>query len=46
MKNLKSGDFVIEGTVVGKTLSEFPVIDISFGLQDVESDKSNYTKRN
>lgn len=35
MKNLKSGDFVIEGTVVGKTLSEFPAIDISFGLQDV-----------
>ena len=36
MKNLKSGDFVLEGSVVGKTLIEFPVIDISFGLKDVE----------
>jgi AsmA protein len=36
MKNLKSGDFVFEGTVVGKTLIEFPSIDISLGLKNVE----------
>jgi AsmA protein len=36
IKNLKSGDVYFEGTVSGKTLIEFPAIDISFGLNDVD----------
>ncbi|HEX9253501.1 MAG TPA: AsmA-like C-terminal region-containing protein, partial [Ignavibacteriaceae bacterium] len=36
MKNIKSGDFVFEGSVKGKTLIEFPQIEIAFGLKDVE----------
>jgi AsmA protein len=36
MKNIKSGDFVYEGSVKGKTLIEFPQTEISFGLKNVE----------
>ncbi|OGU68268.1 MAG: hypothetical protein A2W30_02370 [Ignavibacteria bacterium RBG_16_36_9] len=35
MKNLKSGDFQFEGSVKGKTFIEFPSIEVSFGLKDV-----------
>lgn len=36
MKNIKSGDFLFEGSVKGKTFIEFPLTEISFGLNDVE----------
>jgi AsmA protein len=36
MQNLKSGDFDFEGTIVGKSLIEFPSINILFGLKNVE----------
>lgn len=36
IKNLKSGNVYLEGTVVGKTLIEFPAVDIKFGLNDVD----------
>lgn len=36
IKNLKSGNVYLEGTVVGKTLIKFPAVDIKFGLNDVD----------
>jgi uncharacterized protein involved in outer membrane biogenesis len=36
LKNLKSGDVYCEGTLIGKTLIEFPAVNISFGLKDVD----------
>ncbi len=36
IKNLMSGEALIEGSVKGKTLIEFPQIEIAFGLKDVE----------
>ena len=35
-KNLKKGDFYIEGSVSGKTFIEFPIIDFSFNVKNVE----------
>jgi hypothetical protein len=34
-KNLKSGDIFFKGSVKGKTFVEFPAIEVSFGLNDV-----------
>ncbi len=36
IKNLKSGDVYLNGTVVGKTLIEYPAVDIKFGVNDVD----------
>lgn len=36
IKNLQSGDVFLEASVKGKTLIEFPQIEIAFGLKDVE----------
>ncbi|MCK7523656.1 MAG: hypothetical protein MZV64_41470 [Ignavibacteriales bacterium] len=36
MKNLKAGDLYFDGSVKGKTFIEFPAIEISFGLNNVE----------
>lgn len=36
MKNLKSGELFFDGSVKGKTFVEFPTIEISFGLKNVE----------
>ena len=35
IKNLKSGDIFFKGSVRGKTFVEFPAIEVSFGLNDV-----------
>ena len=36
LKNLKTGDFLLKGSVKGKTFVEFPQTEIFFGLNDVE----------
>ncbi len=36
LKNLKAGDFFLQGSVKGKTLVEFPQTEISFGFKDLE----------
>jgi hypothetical protein len=36
MKNLNSGDLFFEAAVKGKTFVEFPTIDMSFGLKNVD----------
>ena len=36
IKNLKKGKFNLSGLIEGKVFSEFPLMDISFGLNNVE----------
>jgi AsmA protein len=35
IKNIKSGDLFVEGLIKGKSFTEFPTIEISFGLKEV-----------
>jgi len=36
IKNLKSGEIYFNGSVKGKTVIEFPAIEISFGVKDID----------